>query len=602
MRFCFSSFFGVSHVFLSSRNTGCVADQTEEVVELLGNNMSWFWGSSSKNHDDDDDDDDEDYDDEDYDDEDYDDEEYDDDYDSEEEEEEAGEEAEKVDTDDGDHGEKNNVDVTSKVAGDDDDGNNNAEEEDLEDVDINGTVNEPLATTTITDAGKQSVPTDMPGLAPHEKMLSFSAKDATSASPEDGNDATLAIPEDAAASATVVSTTSDPPVHNDVLEEAADETNGSSTKRQQVGDVSDDTELGKGQNPVASELKENGTAAHLVNTLTNRSDKQQVNPQEQEHDNEEEEELEEQEVEEGEPGELVLQGAIPEEVVQLRDRANSALTQDVDDTEASEDMLDDEEDDGETTDEDDDNDEEDCATSMEDKQSLLLLAAEHDRVDILNTLLAECSNSSTHGAGGSGSSNGGNGGGEMEGEENTTSATTTATTTKEELLQGALPPLHVAILYGSMNAINCLLRVGADPSIRPNISELPPEMVKSVRNAKQLNGVTAWELVFGSPTDNGSNNKRRNGVKLPPAKIEAIQHAFAAEALRCIGSDEVERLQHLLDAGVPSTLDIGGKTLVEWTGEMGAKRCLQLLRPSPEPNAVQEKEEDSSSNNDNSTA
>jgi hypothetical protein len=51
--------------------------------------------------------------------------------------------------------------------------------------------------------------------------------------------------------------------------------------------------------------------------------------------------------------------------------------------------------------------------------------------------------------------------------------------------------------------------------------------------------------------------------------------------LRCIGSDEVTRLeQSLINSGMPATIDIAGKDLYGWAVEMGALQCEELLRPT----------------------
>ena len=181
--------------------------------------------------------------------------------------------------------------------------------------------------------------------------------------------------------------------------------------------------------------------------------------------------------------------------------------------------------------------EEEEETSLAEKRALLALAAENDRVDILKAILTEQD--------------------------------------KSLLLETDMPPLHVAISYGSTNATSCLLRMGANPAIRPT-------------SHQKYAGMTAWELAFGS-----SDNSSIQPVEMPPSKREGIRHAFTAEALRCIGGDEVERLQHLLDSGMPPSIDIGGKNLHGWSIEMGANQCKELTR-SFEPKLVeqQDKEEE----------
>jgi hypothetical protein len=67
---------------------------------------------------------------------------------------------------------------------------------------------------------------------------------------------------------------------------------------------------------------------------------------------------------------------------------------------------------------------------------------------------------------------------------------------------------------------------------------------------------------------------------MAPSKREGIRHAVTAEALRCIGADEVDRLQQLVNSGMPMSIDIGGKNLYDWSMEMDAIQCEILLRPS----------------------
>jgi hypothetical protein len=182
------------------------------------------------------------------------------------------------------------------------------------------------------------------------------------------------------------------------------------------------------------------------------------------------------------------------------------------------------------------------ATSTAEKHSLMILAAEHDRVDILQAILSD-------------------------------------TSERETLLREGIP-LHIAASYGSVNAVNCLMRMGADPSIRPNAEALQSEHVEI--NMKRFDGRTAWELVFEETEDSstfGSWRRSGSSIDIPPSKKEGIRHAFTAEALRCIGADEVQRLQQLVDSGMPSMLELGGKTLYDWAIEMQAFKCEELLRP-----------------------
>jgi hypothetical protein len=66
---------------------------------------------------------------------------------------------------------------------------------------------------------------------------------------------------------------------------------------------------------------------------------------------------------------------------------------------------------------------------------------------------------------------------------------------------------------------------------------------------------------------------------MAPSKREGIRHAFTAEALRCIGGDEVDRLGQLLDSGMPPSIDVGGKDLYEWAVQLGGLKCEEFLRP-----------------------
>jgi hypothetical protein len=116
-----------------------------------------------------------------------------------------------------------------------------------------------------------------------------------------------------------------------------------------------------------------------------------------------------------------------------------------------------------------DDEEEQVLTSFWEKQSLLMLAAEHDRVDILKSILTD------------------------EDED------------KERLMNGGIPPLHLAITFGSVNTTQSLLRMGADPSVRPNVDEIleqkrdqPADSKVEIANIRRFHGVSAWELAFGN--------------------------------------------------------------------------------------------------------
>ena len=224
-----------------------------------------------------------------------------------------------------------------------------------------------------------------------------------------------------------------------------------------------------------------------------------------------------------------------------------------------------------------DDDDDDPVASFWEKQSLLVLAAEHDRVDILKALIKD------------------------ENEE------------KDALLNSGIPPLHLAISFGSVNTAQSLLRMGADPSVRPNIDDVleerksqPKDSKVDIPNIRRFEMITAWELAFGNAlyeekakskknstpwtlfgataneganTSTATKNQIIKPVDMAPSKREGIRHAFTAEALRSVGSDEVDRLRQLVHSGMPANIDIGGKDLYGWAVEMGALQCEEFLRP-----------------------
>ncbi|KAL3922382.1 MAG: hypothetical protein SGILL_002235 [Bacillariaceae sp.] len=256
----------------------------------------------------------------------------------------------------------------------------------------------------------------------------------------------------------------------------------------------------------------------------------------------------------------------------------------------------------------DDEDDDGVPTSFWEKQSLLILAAEHDRVDILKGILTE------------------------------------QDADKDRLMNSGIPPLHLSITFGSVHATVALLRMGADPSVRPIVHDIlerqqeqPEDSKVEIPSIQRFDGASAWELAFGSQSyqdakknkkswslfgtsdstlDSANNHhasdnpSRPSGpvikpVDMPPSKREGVRHAFTAEALRSVGGDEVERLAQLLHSGMPATIDIGGKDLYGWAVEMGALECEELLRPSEaakygegeeDNNSVMEQNGDSESN------
>jgi len=202
---------------------------------------------------------------------------------------------------------------------------------------------------------------------------------------------------------------------------------------------------------------------------------------------------------------------------------------------------------------------EETLTSVEEKHSLLALAAEHDRVDILQSILSYSTS-----------------------EERAVLIDPPQGKIGEQEIMP--PPLHVAISFGSTNATACLLRMGANPAIRPA--------------HKKFQGRTAWELAFGasiveSKIDDGSKNL---GIDMAPSKRQGILYAFTAEALRCIGGDEQHRLSQLLKSGMSVNIDIGSeKNLAEWCREMNAVKCLSLFEVSNEKKLLEREKKDRSS-------
>ncbi len=322
------------------------------------------------------------------------------------------------------------------------------------------------------------------------------------------------------------------------------------------------------------------------------------------------------------------------------------------------------------------------STSLTEKRSLLALAAEHDRVDIIKTILQSSHPDPSLSATSTSHNNDvghliqlllnnkiiNNNGTSATTETNETGKGPTGPFNQSHLENVFLPPLHIAVASSSTNAASCLLRMGADPSIRPSI---PPEWdgpvwndalnnnnnnndgggftsPKTKRKAadvknhwRKLDGLSAWEVAFGSTKsksvnggddkENNSNNNNQSKGKssswfgswsssssnnnsasdswkqkgplfdIAPSKLEGIKHAFTAEALRAIGSDEVHRLRELLGSGMNRPMqmqqnqddddydddgaedlhhgvEIGGKDLIGWCVEMNAEGCIEMLR------------------------
>jgi hypothetical protein len=157
--------------------------------------------------------------------------------------------------------------------------------------------------------------------------------------------------------------------------------------------------------------------------------------------------------------------------------------------------------------------------------------------------------------------------------------------------------------------------MGADPSITPDINKVlkvrksqPKDSKVDIPNIRRFDSVTAWELAFGNDlydkqSMSTSTTKSKwsvfgesaaassisvdktskrvvKPVDMAPSKREGIRHAFTAEALRSIGSDEVKRLKQLVDSGMPANIELGGKDLYGWAIEMGSPECEEILRPT----------------------
>ena len=226
-------------------------------------------------------------------------------------------------------------------------------------------------------------------------------------------------------------------------------------------------------------------------------------------------------------------------------------------------------------------------SSLNDKRSMLALAAKHDRVDIIKTILQNSDNKAL-----------------AQLLLNNINISGNSQYTKDDLEPIFLPPLHIAIASSSTNAASCLLRMGSNPAIRPEIPNdwVGPDWGGSVIDGNKWNifhNMSAWELAYGTTRKSVPGTEGKKGwfgfksssnlddevpkvyipINIDPAKLEGIKHAFTAEALRAIGSDEVERLGELLDSGLGSMtrIEIGGKDLIGWCHEMSAATCIKML-------------------------
>ena len=217
------------------------------------------------------------------------------------------------------------------------------------------------------------------------------------------------------------------------------------------------------------------------------------------------------------------------------------------------------------------------AIEQDDIPHLLSLAAEHDRVDILQDLLQRAKTN--------------------ENDYDVHNRILNFPSPSQN--KPFVPPLHIAISSGSVHASTCLLRLGADPSIRPQIipkshrvlknkshpshdekkhKEIDHDEEKKISHEdmendeefsslRKYHNLSAYELMHHS--------------NLSKVKKQGIEHAFFAEALRAIGSEDVKRLECLLKSGMKagneddmSNEDRGvrEKTLLDWAIDM-AEDC-----------------------------
>ena len=180
------------------------------------------------------------------------------------------------------------------------------------------------------------------------------------------------------------------------------------------------------------------------------------------------------------------------------------LEEQVDENNGEKNQEEDDNDETEEEDEEEEDDEEEGPT-LEEQRSLLSLAAEHDRVDVIKELLSISQNDEVNTSllCGFSSASDDNNDDNVKEEENVDDTTTNK-------VVFVPPPLHAAVAHGSVNAASCLLRMGANPSIRPivpapylsrNYQPSPTRRRSSMeedRNYKKYHDMSAWELAFGS--------------------------------------------------------------------------------------------------------
>jgi len=219
-----------------------------------------------------------------------------------------------------------------------------------------------------------------------------------------------------------------------------------------------------------------------------------------------------------------------------------------------------------------------AALDMGETRSLLNLAAENDRVDVIKDLL----NDQPHNVV----------------KDMLAGVSIESTSVKDAKFSP--PLLHIAVKCGAVNAATCLLRMGADPSIRPIVpapfmsSSYTPRrsakrsesgmVVEEDQDYRKFHKMTAYELAFGT-------NNNASTTEAPPSwfgfstpkntatrNLEGLRHAFSAEVLRALGSDEADRLQQLFDSGLEVDAKIGDKPLAKWADELESVNCIHVIK------------------------
>ena len=219
---------------------------------------------------------------------------------------------------------------------------------------------------------------------------------------------------------------------------------------------------------------------------------------------------------------------------------------------------------------------------------LLSLAAEHDRVDIIQELVVRAKELNKNDESGTAILNHCK---QMVSSEKSENTNERMENECNESLP-FIPPLHIAIASGSVHASTCLLRMGADPSIRPQIQgSLMDTEQEEYKSLLKYHDLSAFELLAS--------------INLATGKKRGIQHAFFAEALRAIGSDDVSRLECLLKSGMKAGNEYekyddndkekeNEKTLLDWAVDMtedeNLNPCVVLLKSWGKPPSTDGKE------------